>query len=407
MKLFGYNINIGRVQDASTNLPENKRLSKKITAPQTLYRVRQDVERWRSAVRLAEQIYSPNRTELLRLFKDVVLDAHLTACIETRKSQILQSEFKVVDKSGKEDEEKTFLLQNKWFFDFVNHTLDSKYYGFSLIQFLSLRDNVFDGVELIPREYVRQESNIVTHTINSFDGENYLQPEYKKWVIPVGDKCDLGILTKAAPLILWKKNAMGAWSEFTEMFGTPIRIGKTDVRDETTRSNMEGFLKNMGSSAWGLFDTNDIVELVESNKTDAYDVFDKLIERCNSEISKLILGQTGTTDEKSFSGSANVHERVLKMYGEADEMFIKNVFKSQLVPLLNMHGMGFEGLCIEINEEDKFSPEEKSKIDLELLKYYNIPTEYITAEYGTPVEKKEVEVDTVKAVKNKLTKYYS
>jgi Protein of unknown function (DUF935). len=61
------------------------------------------------------------------------------------------------------------------------------------------------------------------------------------------------------------------------------------------------------------FDTDDLIELVESNRSDAYNVFDMMIQRCNSEISKLILGQTGTLDEKAYVGSAEVQERVLKM----------------------------------------------------------------------------------------------
>jgi hypothetical protein len=133
-----------------------------------------------------------------------------------------------------------------------------------------------------------------------------------------------------------------------------------------------------------------------------------MIDRCNSELSKLILGQTGTTDEKSYSGSANVHERVLKMYGEADEMLLDSIFTYQLIPLLNYHGLGFEGLRIESEEEDKFSYEEKAKIDLELLKYYDIDPIYIEKEYGTPVTKKAVDTNgSIQSVKNKLDEYYS
>lgn len=96
------------------------------------------------------------------------------------------------------------------------------------------------------------------------------------------------------------------------------------------------------------------------------------------------------------------------MYGDADEMFIENVLKYQLVPLLNLQGLGFEGLSIESEEEDKFSYEEKSKIDLELLKYYDIPADYIEQEYGTPVVVKPIDnTGSISSVKNKLEQYYS
>ena len=408
MELFGLHIPFTQVKNVSSEPPKGSDIRRKINFEQTLHRTRQDIGKWRAAVLQAESLHYPNRQELYRLYKDVVLDAHLTGLINTRKYQILQSEFKVVDKADNEIEDKTELLKQKWFYDFVDNALDSMYWGFSLIQFGRLQNNVFDSVDLVPRQYVKQEFDIVVETPSAITGENYLDAKYKQWVIGIGQKRDLGLLAKAAPYVLWKKGAMQAWAEFTEIFGTPIRIGKTNVRDEVTRSNMEGFLKNMGVAAYGVFDTNDLIELVESNRSDAFDVFDKLIERCNSELSKLILGQTGTTDEKSYSGSANVHERILNMYGEQDEVFIENVFTYQLIPLLNAQGLGFEGLRIETEEDDKFTYSEKAKIDLELLKYYDIPADYIEKEYGTPVIPKAVDnTGSIESVKNKLDKYYS
>lgn len=410
MELFGRHIPFTKVKDVSANLPKSANIQRKINFEQTLHRTRQDIGTWRAAVLQAESLQYPNRVELYRLYKDVMNDAHLTGLINTRKYAILQSEYKVIDKADKEIEDKSELIHQKWFYDFIDHAMDSLFYGFSLVQFGALQNDVFSTVDLVPRQYVKQEFDIVVETPSAITGENFLDGKYKGWVIGVGNKRDLGLLAKAAPYVLWKKGAMQAWAEYTEIFGTPIRIGKTDVRDEVTRSNMEGFLKNMGVSAYGVFDTNDIIELVESNRTDAFDVFDKMIERCNSELSKLILGQTGTTDEKAYAGSANVHERVLKMYGEQDEMFIENVINLQLLPLLNYHGLGFEGLRIESEEEDKFSYEEKAKIDLELLKYYDIDPKYIESEYGTPVTAKVQPVDnkgSVASVKNKLDEYYS
>jgi phage gp29-like protein len=408
MEVFGLHIPFTKVANVTQNLPPKSNIQRTVKFEQTLHRTRQDIGTWRAAMLQAESLHYPNRQELYRLYKDVMLDAHLTGLIATRKYQILQSEYKVVDKAGNEVEDKTELLKHKWFYDFIDLSLDSIYYGFSLIQFGALENDVFRTIDLVPRQYVKQEFDIVVETPAAITGENFLDAKYKGWVIGVGQKRDLGLLAKAAPYVLWKKGAMQAWAEYTEIFGTPIRIGKTNVRDEVTRSNMENFLKNMGVSAYGVFDTDDLIELVESNRTDAFDVFDKMIDRCNSELSKLILGQTGTTDEKSYSGSANVHERVLKMYGEADEMLLDSIFTYQLVPLLNYHGLGFEGLRIESEEEDKFSYEEKAKIDLELLKYYDIDPIYIEKEYGTPVTKKAVDnTGSIQSVKNKLDEYYS
>lgn len=406
MKIFGYDFNFKKA--TNVDAPPSRDIRRTVKYEQTLTRTRQDIATWRRAVLQAESIHYPNRQELYRLYKDVVLDAHLSSLMNTRKYQILQNDYKVVDDNGNENEEKTVLIKQKWFYDFLNNALDSIFWGFSLLQFGKIENNVFQTIDLVPRQYVKQEFDIVVETPAAIEGTNFLDAKFKAWVIGVGEKRDLGLLLKAAPLVLWKKGAMTAWAEFSEIFGTPIRIGKTNVHDEVTRNNMENFLKNMGTSAYGVFNTDDLIEIIESNRSDAHQVFDMLIERCNSELSKLILGQTMTSDDGSSRSQAEVHERVFNMYGEADEIFIENVLKYQLIPLLNAQGLGFEGLSIESEEEDKFTYAEKSKIDLELLKYYKIPKEYIEQEYGTPVEdKEEVQLNSIQQVQNKLDEYYS
>lgn len=70
-------------------------------------------------------------------------------------------------------------------------------------------------------------------------------------------------------------------------------------------------------------------------------------------------------------------------------------------------GIKFNGAKIETEEDDELGLVERSKIDLELLKYYEIDPEYIEKTYGTPVVKKVVPVDNgVQSVKNKLEEFY-
>jgi hypothetical protein len=209
-------------------------------------------------------------------------------------------------------------------------------------------------------------------------------------------------------LVIWKKNAIGAWSVYQDAFGMPLAVGKTDTRDEPTRINMENALKALSSGLSMVIDKDDTIDLQESKRQDAHQVFDMLIQRCNSEISKLILGQTSTTDEKAFVGSAEVHERVLQGYEELDEHFIEGVLNYQLIPFLNNLGFGLDGYKIEASKDEDLTITEKLEVDKELLKYYTLPVQYILETYGTPVEEKVEPVDMgLQEVKNRLSKYYS
>ena len=49
-------------------------------------------------------------------------------------------------------------------------------------------------------------------------------------------------------------------------------------------------------------------------------------------------GQTGTSDEKSFVGSAEVHERVLDKFTEARLKRVQDIVNYKLLPFLQYHG---------------------------------------------------------------------
>jgi phage gp29-like protein len=407
MKLFGYNILFNKVQDVSVNMPKTADIRKRITTPTQLYRGFTNIETYKLAVTRAESLTAPQRAELYKVYKNIELDAHLTAAVNQRKNLTLSKDFDV-KLNGEENEELEYIIKHKWFRDFIDYSLDAIYYGHSLIQFDSVVDNTFKSVELVPREYVKPEFHIVTNTYADLSGTDYLEAPYNNWCIGVGKPKDLGLYMKAAPLVIWKKNALGAWSEFVEIFGSPIRIGKTNTRDEGTRANMETMLRNMGVASYGVFDTDDLIELVESNRSDAFQVFDMMIQRCNSEISKLILGQTGTLDEKAYVGSAEVQERVLKNVAYNDEFFIEGVLNYQLVPMMTRLGIFPEGVTISVKAEDDLNLIEQSKIDIELIKTgkFTFAPEYLEEKYGSeaiPV----IEQNTIQNVSNSLKDIYS
>jgi phage gp29-like protein len=406
MKLFGYNIDFNKVQDVSVNMPKTADIRKRITTPTQLYRGFTNIETYKLAVTRAESLTAPQRSELYKVYKNIELDAHLTAAVNQRKNLTLSKDFDV-KLNGEENEELEYIIKQKWFRDFIDYSLDAIYYGHSLIQFDSVIDNAFKSVELVPREYVKPEFHIVTNTYADLSGTDYLEAPYNNWCIGVGKPRDLGLYMKAAPLVIWKKNALGAWSEFVEIFGSPIRIGKTDVRDEETRANMESMLKNMGVASYGVFDTGDLIELVESNRSDAFQVFDMMIQRCNSEISKLILGQTGTLDEKAYVGSAEVQERVLKNVAYNDEFFIEGVLNYQLVPMMTRLGIFPEGVTISVKAEDDLTLIEQSKIDIELIKTgkFTFSPEYLEEKYGSEVIAVNDPTD-VANIKNRLDNLY-
>ena len=417
MKILGYDISFTKAENKAQNTPPNAKATDVIKTKFQLYRITTDLSKFRTAVLSAESIDFPQRYQLLQLYQQTILDPHVSACFEQRNNLVLGAEFCVYNKDGSDNEEKSKIFKQKWFRDYLLHVLESIDYGHSLIQFEDIVKvngiEKFKEVELVPRQYVKPEFDFIGSMISSMppDGVFYTDEPYSNWCIGVGSKRDLGLLLKLTPLVIWKKNAMGAWAEYIEKFGVPIRVGHTDSLDKKSTDAMEDMFAKMSIAPWGVFKKEDKIEVLETSKTDAYMVFDEMINRCNSEISKLILMQTGTTDEKSFVGSAEVHERILKQVGNKLRKMVFSVNNDQLLPLMNNLGFGLDGLYLDIEQEDEFNLEQKSKFDIELIKTgkFTFDPKYIKEKYGTEVieVKEPVEPKTVKTLKNSLDDIYS
>lgn len=410
MRIGNYDISLFKIVNATKQRPTGANVFNAIEQPlQQIYRSKQEIEDFKNALLTAENEYQPNRYLLYKLFNDVVLDGHLSAVIQQRKNLTLCKKFKVINQAGKEDEALSKILQAKWFYDFVDYSLDSLFWGYSLIQFDALDKDCFKQVELVPRIYVKPEKHIVVKDWAHWDGLDYLEEPYKDWVVGVGKPKDLGLLVKASPLAIWKKNAMGAWSDYQMIFGAPFRTLKIDnVTDKATMAAAEKMMQKMGHAAYGIFQTNDLFELHQQGKTDAFEVYNQLIERCNSEMSKLILLQTGTTAEKSFVGSAEVHERILGDVSKNDAHFIESVLNYQLVPMMENLGVNFKGCRISADTKEEMTPLEQIQVDDVLLKYFDIDPKDIEETYGRAVVKKVEPVDTsLKETIKKTKNYYS
>lgn len=386
---------------------------------QQQFRTRQDVKHWATAVEQAESILYPNRQALYLVYKVIDVDDQIETVTRARINNVLSKKFKLVDKNGKEVPEKTKLLQKLWFRDFIEYALASKWWGHSLVNFgnvvgtASAGDIRFDGIKLVPREYVLQERSMVVNIPGFPSGKDYRDQPWADWCLPIGKERDLGTFMKVAPLVIFKRNALIYWTEYCELFGMPMRKGHTDIRDEEMRSNMENMLANMGAKAWGVFDINDNIEFVEAAKNSNNSIYDLLIDRIDRAIAKVFLGQTGTTDEKAYSGSSKVHKEVGDNVTKADLEWLEFIVNDSLLPLLNLHGWGLKGYYLKYDESLSIS--DQFEIDGKLLDYYEIPENYITEKYGTPVVKKELPADTIgqpnagnlKEVQKKLKNYYS
>jgi len=323
---------------------------------------RKDIKGWRMAWQRAISVDQPNRVDLLRHYTDARINLHLEGTIQQRKNKVLLKKFRVNDKSKKENEELTKIFRSPWFFEWMNLALDSIYYGHSLIQFgdvIKTGSTIgFANVELVPREHVIPEYNrIVRYAGDNWQrGIDYMQPPLSNWCMGIGKKDDLGLLLKLVPQTISIRHMEAFWDQFGEIFGMPIRIAKSSARGSKERSQIEEMLSKMGSAAWGLFPDGTDIEIKESTKGDAFNVYDKRIERAEKSISKGVLGQTMTIDDGSSRSQGEVHLEVRNDIIKKDETFISTLVNYMLIPFCNMHGFPFGDSEFEFTEIAQYSP---------------------------------------------------
>lgn len=400
MKLFGINISRGVKSPSNAmshdDVKKKAKRAEKAIRMQTLTRIKINIQRWKTARQYAESRINPSNTEMARVMRDIEIDAHLWALMQTLRLKVVANEFNIYDANGDVDEESTEKFKKKWFRNLARHTVDSELYGFSLVQLGDIVNGCYADVELIPREYVVQQlSGIKTSLGNSKDLIPFNKGVYANWLVPIGEKNNLGLLDKAAPLVIKKKEVITAWSEAAELFGQPMRVGKTSLQDEERRGNMEEMLENMGESAWAVIDDDDDIELVETAKTDFSNMYNQFIDRVNSELSKLILSQTGTTDEKTHVGSANVMESVLKDVIQSYILKVEDVVNEIVIPLMQKQGLIPLGAYIKAAEEQKLTLLELWGVVNDLRSSANIPNEWISDTFGIPIEDLENENENV------------
>jgi len=396
------------IQFNNLSKPQAKKanVQKYIDFEQQLQRVRQDATKFNIALQSAESPMYPNRFLLMQTYQQIILDAQVQSALLQRKSKVLSQKVVLLKPDGTKDDEMSKLFNAKWFYDFQSLALDSVFWGFSLVQFGPVINDAFEYANLVPRIYVVPEKSLVrNNTATVSDGIIFTDAPYNNWCIGVGNTHNLGLGMYLAPYVILKKNAMAAWAEFAEIFGSPIRIGKTDVRDETTRKNMENMMRNMATAAWAVLDLNDTVELVQASRTDAYQVFDKMVERNNSEITKIILGKTGTTDEKAHSGSANVHENVAAMITKQDLLNMEFTCNNQLLPMKNRLGFGLDGYRLEYDSSEQLGLLDQIKVDAEIMKKYNLNIEYLEHKYNVQID--SADADEVVNVSKRLQNLYN
>lgn len=296
------------------------------------------IQDWKQAITSAENVDYPMRARLLDIYSDMMLDAHLAAVIEKRKSNVTSAPITFVRPDGTTDDRVSEMIAAPWFDRFLKDAIDSKFWGFSLFQFDTDRDG-WPTCRMIRRKHVDPVRRLILREQYDQTGDPF--DDFYSLLL-VGDPDDLGLLAKAARYVIYKNNDLGDWTEFAEIFGMPIREYTYDATDDDSRQRLLQDAHSQGAAQVYIHPEGTSLNLVESGgKSGSLDVYRGLADFCNAEISKLFLGNTLTTEASDTGTQAlgSVQKKGEDIILREDRKFILNILNYQLSDILTELGL--------------------------------------------------------------------
>jgi phage gp29-like protein len=362
-------------------------------------RAKKGVADWRTALQNAEKVENPKRLQLYNLYDEIVLDAHVSAEIDRRLLAFVGTEWQLIDEQGKPDVEAGNTINKQWFLELMEHAWFSKAWGHSLIEIKNITsDGMVHSVNLVPRRHVLVEKGIVIKNQADEKGLLYrIDPATYQWLFEFGIENDLGFLNKCAPHVLYKRFVQGAWTEFCEVFGMPVRIAKTETKDKESLRKLDAAMASMSTAFYAVIDKEEEIDFLQAATSDGR-VYESLMNYCSAEISKLING--AVIGEDSKGGSRSKEEVGLKLIENkqmADKRWFEIIMNEQILPKLITLGYPVQGKIFEFVKNKDVATH--WKMVNEMLTNYDIEPEYIQEHFNVPVSKKNSVQEPIKVSK--------
>jgi SPP1 gp7 family putative phage head morphogenesis protein len=346
----------------------------------------QDIASWRQAIDSARNINNPKRRLLYELFENIVLDGHLLSVMNKRRTNITNKRlhYAIAGAEGETDDfVRDSITHTPWFHTMIGHLQDSKPWGHSVVELVP-ENGLIKSAELIPRINVRPETGFIALDAMNDSIGIYIEddPMYSKYLVATGGKKNYGLLMTAAQYVIYKRGGFGDWAQFAELFGMPFRVGKYNPYDDSTRQVLDSALKDMGGAAHIVIPDGTAIEFINNNGTGKSEVFEKLIEVCNAEVSKLFLGQTMTTENGSSRSQSETHKEVEEDITMSDmiemEYLINWSFKNQLAQI----GYKIPDGRFFYPQTENIPLDKRLEMDIQLAGIIDVSQEYFYEKYG-------------------------
>ncbi len=341
---------------------------------------RQELNEFREAREAWYDPWMPTTRDMQEIYREAVKnDAHLRSVINTRIHLVLANDFALYVKDRKLDSD---LLKSVWFRKKMRLDMESIFYGYTLMYPVLEGGHVVDVRPVDRGHFVPQRGKILQNPYHN-EGLPLKGLEKYLWLAQLGDD-PFGLLETAAALTILKRHSWSSWDEFEQIFGIPLRVARVRGSDQEKQNVLNTMINSVKSQVLATGHNTEI-QVIPGGQSDAFQVFAKKIEVVNKEMSKLVLGQTMTTDEGSSKSQSETHYKVQSAILKEDTLRLLAHINAFL-PVLRQYGYP-----VPVTAEVRIVPatqtaDDKISIDSVLLQSgVQLDTKYLEETYGVKI----------------------
>lgn len=279
----------------------------------------------------------------LQVYRQTLRDERCAPALEQRLNAAVSVPWEVepggesaVDKAAAEDLEKR--LRKLKFRRICRQLLNGVWYGWAVAEATWMRDDGGIGLKDLKvrspdRFWWNEEGRLLLRTLKMPDGEPV--PDRKFVVLArAGEHDDLPFAPGLARWCYWpvwmKRHGFQFWAVALERFGTPAVVGK--YHPSATKKEQERLLELVQAAATGTgvaVPEDVMLELLEQ-KARTGDSFEAFLKYCDQLITTVLLGQSSTTDQGPWRGTAEVQQDVRDETVAADAQLLDEALNDTL-----------------------------------------------------------------------------
>ena len=349
----------------------------------------------------------------IKIYRDLLSDPHVWACVQSRKSGVLSLMWEI--DRGKAKSKQAQVIENLFksldLNAIISEILNSVLFGFQPLEIMWKSNGSYtlpSEIKAKPPEWFvfDDNNNLKFKTKENFNGEElpprkFLCPQYEPtYENPYGERTMSRIFWN----VTFKKGGLKYWTKFVEKYGMPFLIGKHPRgTDKSENKNFANMLEAMVHDAVAVIPDDSTVEIQEAVKTSSSEVYERLMDKMNSEISKAILGQTLTTEvnNKGSYAASKTHMDVRKDIIDADKRIVERTLNQLIYWIYELNFAGQSDIPL-------FTMYEEEDVDLTLAQRDKILADagvkftknYLMKTYG--FEDKDIEVQEAEVNQGKV-----